>query len=160
MFERFTADARRTVELAVEVAEEIGHGYLGAEHLLIALAGTGPSIATEALIACGFDPRRARRDLERIEPSGGSGLSEADAAALRGRVCGLPVMPKAKQALVLALREAIRLGHRRIGPEHVLLGLLRLNAISTQLLMAQGIDAGRLREEVLRGSEELGQRGA
>ncbi len=71
MFERFTADARRTVELAVEVAEEIGHGYLGAEHLLIALAGTGPSIATEALIACGFDPRRARLDLERIEPSGG-----------------------------------------------------------------------------------------
>lgn len=50
MFERFTADARRTVTLAVEVAEEIGHGYLGAEHLLIALAGTGPSIATEALI--------------------------------------------------------------------------------------------------------------
>lgn len=193
MFERFTADARRTVELAVEVAEEIGHGYLGAEHLLIALAGTGPSIATEALIACGFDPRRARLDLDRIEPSGESDLSEADAAALRGigvdldevrrrveasfgpgaldrrrrwhgrrrgRVCGLPVVPKAKQALVLALREAIRLGHRRIGPEHVLLGLLRLNAIPTQLLLAQGIDARRLREEVLRGSEELGQRGA
>ncbi len=69
-------------------------------------------------------------------------------------------MPKAKQALVLALREAIRLGHRRIGPEHVLLGLLRLNAIPTQLLLAQGVDARRLREEVLRGSEELGQRGA
>lgn len=84
MFERFTADARRTVELAVEVAEEIGHGSLAAEHLLIALAGTGPSIATEALIACGFDPRRARLDLDRIEPSGESDLSEADAAALRG----------------------------------------------------------------------------
>jgi len=69
-------------------------------------------------------------------------------------------MPKAKQALELALREAIRLGHHRIGPEHVLLGLLRLNAISAQLLLAQGIDARRLRDEVLRGSEELGERGA
>ena len=193
MFERFTADARRTVVVAVEVAQEVGHDNLGAEHLLIALAGTGPSIATQALIACGFDPRRARLDLERIEASEDSDLSDADAAALRGigvdldevrrrveasfgpgaldrrrrwhgrrrgRVCGLPVMPKAKQALELALREAIRLGHPRIGPEHVLLGLLRLNAISTQLLSAQGIEARRLRDEVLRGSEELGERGA
>jgi hypothetical protein len=143
MFERFTADAKRTVTRAVEVAEEIGDGHLGAEHLLIALAGTGPSIATEALIACGFDPRGARLDLERIELSEGSDLSEADAVAhrgigvdldevrrriepsfgpgaldrrplwhgrRRGRVCGLPVMPMAKQALELALREAIRPG--------------------------------------------------
>jgi ATP-dependent Clp protease ATP-binding subunit ClpA len=193
MFERFTADARRTVELAVEVAEEIGHDYVGAEHLLIALPGTGPNLATEALIACGFDPRRARLDLDRIEPSGESDLSVADAAALRGigvdldevrrrieasfgpgaldrrrrwygrrraRVCGLPFMPKAKQALELALREAVRLRHHRIGPEHVLLGLLRLNSISTELLLAQGIDARRLRAEVLRGSGELGERGA
>lgn len=67
-------------------------------------------------------------------------------------------MPKAKQALELALREAIRLGQR--GPEHVLLGLLRLNALSTQLLLAQGVDVRRLRAEVIRGSEDLGQRGA
>jgi ATP-dependent Clp protease ATP-binding subunit ClpA len=193
MFERFTADARRTVVLAVEVAEEIGHDYVGAEHLLIALPGTGPNIATDALIACGFDPRRARLDLDRIEPPGGSDLSEAEAAALRGigvdldevrrrveasfgpgaldrrrrwhgrrrtRVCGLPFMPTAKQALELALREAIRLRHHRIGPEHVLLGLLRVNSISTELLLAQGIDARLLLAEVLRGSWDLGERGA
>ena len=193
MFERFTADARRTVVLAVEVAEEIGHDYVGAEHLLIALPGTGPNIATDALIACGFDPRRARLDLDRIEPPGGSDLSEAEAEALRGigvdldevrrrveasfgpgaldrrrrwhgrrrtRACGLPFMPTAKQALELALREAIRLRHHRIGPEHVLLGLLRVNSISTELLLAQGIDGRLLLAEVLRGSWDLGERGA
>ena len=195
MFERFTADARRTVELAVEVAEEIGHGYLGAEHLLIALAGTGPSIATEALTACGFlwlrsAPSTARSRADRAvggvrsqrgrrrrssRDRRGSGRGSPKGRSLVRSWCTGPppsvarpptrarlrlrVMPKAKQALVLALREAIRLGHRRIGPEHVL-GLLRLIAMSTQLLLAQGIDARRLREEVLRGSEDLEQRGA
>ncbi|MGH2681478.1 MAG: Clp protease N-terminal domain-containing protein [Actinomycetota bacterium] len=42
-------------------------------------------------------------------------------------------MPEAKQALELALREAIRPGHRTIGPEHVLLGLLRLDVASASL---------------------------
>jgi ATP-dependent Clp protease ATP-binding subunit ClpA len=193
MFERFTVEAGRTVELGVAVAKELGHDYVGAEHLLIALAGTGPNIATDALIACGFDPGRARLDLVRIEPPGGPVLNEADAAALRaigvdldevrrrteaafgpgaldrrrrwhgrrrGRVCGLPFMPKAKQGLELALREAIQRGDRRIGPDHVLLGLLRSNAMSTQLLLAQGVDPHRLRAAVIRGSEEMGERGA
>jgi ATP-dependent Clp protease ATP-binding subunit ClpA len=193
MFERFTAEARRTIELGVAVAKELGHDHLGAEHLLIALAGTGPSIATDALIACGFDPVRARLDLVRIEPPGRPDLSEADAAALRAigvdldevrrrteaafgpgaldrrrrwhgrrrvRVCGLPFMPRAKQGLELALREAIRLGHRSIGPGHVLLGLLRLDAMSTQLLLAQGVDLRRLRTEVIHRLGDRGQRGA
>ena len=193
MFERFTSEARRIVTGAAEVAGQLKHDSLGTEHLLIALAGTGPNPATGALIACGFDPVRAREDLARIVGPCSDDLSEADVAALRsigvdldevrrrieasfgpgaldrrhrrhdrrrGRVCGLPVMPKAKQALELALREAIRLGHRRIGPEHVLLGMLRLDAMSTQLLQAQGVDLGRLRSEVVGGLGELGQRGA
>jgi ATP-dependent Clp protease ATP-binding subunit ClpA len=69
-------------------------------------------------------------------------------------------MPKAKQAIELALREAIRLDQRSIGPEHVLLGLLRLDATSTQLLHAQRIDPRRLRSEVERGLRDLRRRGA
>lgn len=113
-----------------------------------------------ALRGIGVDLDEVRRQVEASFGPGALDRRRRWHGRRRGRVCGLPVMPKAKQALVLALREAIRLGHRRIGPEHVLLGLLRLNAIPTQLLLAQGIDARRLREEVLRGSEELGQRGA
>jgi ATP-dependent Clp protease ATP-binding subunit ClpA len=193
MFERFTAEARRIVELGVDVATGLGHDYVGAEHLLIALAGTRPNIATRSLIASGFDPMRARDDLERIAGPRRDELGEADAAALRAigvdldevrrrteaafgpgaldrrprwsgrrraRFCGLPFMPKAKQGLELALREAVRFGHRSIGPEHVLLGLLRLDAVSTQLLEAQGVDLGRLRAEVIRSFRDLGQRGA
>jgi ATP-dependent Clp protease ATP-binding subunit ClpA len=193
MFERFTPEARRIVACGVEIAQQLEHDFLGTEHLLIALAGTGPNVATRALIASGFDPARAREDLERIVGSCQAEFGEADAAALRSigvdlaevrrrieasfgpgalerrrrwhgrrrtRVCGLPFMPKAKQALELALREAIRLGQRWIGPEHVLLGLLRLDATSTQLIRAQGIDPRSLREEVTRGLGDLHRRGA
>lgn len=193
MFERFTPEARRIVTGGVEVARQLRHDYLGTEHLLIALAGTGPNVATGALIARGFDPVRARTDLERNVDSRQDQLTEADVEALRsigvdldevrrrieasfgpgalerrrrrygrrcGRVSGVPFTPKAKQALQLALREAIRLGHRWIGPEHVLLGLLRLDAMSTELLRGQGIDPRRLRDEVVRGLGDLGRRGA
>jgi ATP-dependent Clp protease ATP-binding subunit ClpA len=69
-------------------------------------------------------------------------------------------MPKAKLAIELASREAIRLDQRAIGPEHVLLGLLRLDAMSTPLLHAQGIDPRKLRSEVQRGLGDLRRRGA
>lgn len=81
MFERFSAEARRIVELGAEVAQELGHGYLDAGHLLIAIPG--PDSATDALLTCGFDPARARRDLLLWEPATGPDLSEADARALR-----------------------------------------------------------------------------
>lgn len=193
MFERFTPEARRIVTDSVEIAGHLHHDFLGTEHLLIALAHTGPNIATRALLACGFDPARAREDLERIVGPSPHDLGDADAAALRSigvdldevrksteasfgpgalerrrrwhgrrrlRVCGLPFEPKAKQAIELALREAIRLDQRSIGPEHVLLGLLRVDATSTQLLRAQRIDPRRLRSDVERGLGDLRRRGA
>lgn len=193
MFERLTPESRKIVIGAVEMAMQFHHDALGPDHLLVALAGTGPNVATRAMIACGFDPARARADLARIVGSPRDDLNEEDAAALRligvdldevrrrteasfgpgalerrrrwygrrrARACGLPFMPEAKQALELALREAIRLDQRSIGPEHVLLGLLRLDATSTQLLHAQGIDPRRLRSEVERGLGDLRRRGA
>ncbi len=192
MFERFTPEARRIVVDGVELALRLRHDFLGSEHLLIALAGTGPNAATRAMIACGFDPARAEEDLATIVPSWGDDLGEADAAALRAigvdldevrrrteasfgpgalerqrrwrghrrsRVCGLAFLPEAKRALELALREAIRLDRRAIGPEHVLLGLLRIDGTSTQLIRAQDIDPERLRSEVERGLGDL-RRGA
>jgi ATP-dependent Clp protease ATP-binding subunit ClpA len=192
MFERLTPESRQIVTGGVEMATRLHHDALSPDHLLVALAGTGPNVATQAMTACGFDPARAREDLARILGSSRDDLNEEDAAALRSigvdldevrrrteasfgpgalerrrrwhgrrraRVCGLPFMPEAKQALELALREAIRLDQHSIGPEHVLLGLLRLDATSTQLIRAQGIDPRRLRSEVERGLGDLRRRG-
>lgn len=193
MFERFTADARRAVDLGMELAHDLKHDYVGTEHLLLALARTGPNLVTKSMIASGFDPVRARHDLERFVGPCPDELTDSDAAALRtigvdldevrrrteaafgpgalerrrlwhgrrrSRVCGLPFMPDAKKALELALREAVRLRDRWIAPEHLLLGLLRLDAMSSRLLLSQGIDLAALRADVVRGLEELHERGA
>jgi ATP-dependent Clp protease ATP-binding subunit ClpA len=192
MFERFTPEARSVVVAATEVAKDLRHGYVGTEHLLIALARTGPNVATGALTACGFDPVRARVDLQRLLGSPSDELGETDAAALRsigvdldevrrrteavfgpgaldrrrrwygrrrGRVCGT-FTPRSKKALQLALRHAVRFADPRIGPEHVLLGLLERDMGSVRLLHEQGIDPGRISDEVVRGRRDRGRRGA
>ncbi len=57
--------------------------------------------------------------------------------------------PRAKQILVLATREAIRLNHHQVGPEHLLLGILALNeGVAVNVLRAFGLDLQRLRLEV------------
>lgn len=196
MFERFTADAKQVVVLGAEAARELGNDFVGAEHLLVALAERGSNVATRSLGTCGFDPARARLGLRGKHRSGQDPLDRSDAAALREigvdldeirrraeaafgpgaldrrprwsgrrrtRICGLPFMPEAKKALELSLREAIRLGHRSIGPEHLLLGLLRLDP-SRKLLEEQDVHLGRLGEEIVGSLDDpagdLGQRGA
>jgi ATP-dependent Clp protease ATP-binding subunit ClpC len=63
----------------------------------------------------------------------------------------MPLTPGSKKALELALREAIHLGHRHIGTEHLLLGLVRDDGCSAaRLLVSLGVDRERVRAEVLR----------
>lgn len=67
----------------------------------------------------------------------------------RGRV-GTRFTPGAKKALELSLREAIRLRHNSIGPEHILLGVLREGSgLAVTVLADRGISADRLRRDVL-----------
>jgi hypothetical protein len=62
----------------------------------------------------------------------------------------IPFTPRAKKVLELSLREAMSLGHTLIGTEHVLLGLARENeGIAARILLAFGVDAERLRNEVI-----------
>jgi ATP-dependent Clp protease ATP-binding subunit ClpA len=138
MFNRFTKPARAVVELAQAEAAALEAERIGTEHLLLGLAveqsavldPLGLSHATlraelerapggldaEALASIGIDLDEVRR---RVEESFGPG-------ALGGRRSGhRPFSPGAKKALELALREALALGDRHIGPEHILLGVMR-----------------------------------
>lgn len=63
----------------------------------------------------------------------------------------MPFTPHAKQALELALREAIRLKHRWLGTEHILLGLLRLkDSTAARLLASREVDHAAAEEAVRR----------
>jgi ATP-dependent Clp protease ATP-binding subunit ClpA len=82
MFERFTDPARDVVKLAWQEARGLGHGFIGTEHLLIAMLTEQDGVAHRVLSDAGLDANRVRAEVERLVPSRKS-LTEEDAAALR-----------------------------------------------------------------------------
>ncbi|WP_433303595.1 ATP-dependent Clp protease ATP-binding subunit [Actinoplanes sp. CA-030573] len=139
MFERFTDQARRVVVLAQEEARLLNHHYIGTEHLLLGLISEGDGVAAQALIALDVTLEAARAQVE-----------DAIGAGQEGPGLHVPFTPTAKNVLELALREALKLGHNHIGPEHILLGLVREGGgVAAQILVTLGADPRRVREKVL-----------
>src|SRR5205085_11056135 len=108
MFERFTERARRVMVLAQEEARLLNHNYIGTEHILLGLIREGEGVAAKALESLGISLEAVRRQVEEVIGQGQQAPS--------GHI---PVTPRAKKALELALREARRLGHHCIGAEHI-----------------------------------------
>ena len=111
---KFTPRAEEALRLAQESAEELGHGYVGTEHLLLGLVREEEGIAHRTLSEAGLTDDVICGILQR---SMGTGLSGA--APSQG------LSPRAKSAVELAVSESIRSGAGYIGTEHLLLGLLR-----------------------------------
>jgi ATP-dependent Clp protease ATP-binding subunit ClpA len=171
MFERFTADARRTVVLAREEAQGLRHPTIGTEHLLLALldlegttservlaahgvsragviegisrhVGTG-RLDAEALATLGIDLDAVR---ERVEATFGPGALEERGLAAHHRV---PFSKRAKKVLELSLRESLAMKQRSITDGHILLGLLREGqGLGVRVLSDRGVDAGAVAREV------------
>jgi ATP-dependent Clp protease ATP-binding subunit ClpA len=171
MFERFTKEARDTVVRAQYEAHRLGHEHIGTEHLLLGIA-TGEGRARDVLEARGVTAARLRAAIEgdtlpaldagalatlgidldevrrRVEASFGPGALERGGRRRR-RAGAVPFCPRAKKALELALREALRLGDRHIGAEHVLLGVVRDEQTrAVRLLRDAGVAIDALREEL------------
>jgi ATP-dependent Clp protease ATP-binding subunit ClpA len=177
MFERFTKEARAVVVQAQVEARGLHHPFIGTEHLLLAMltAGTGPG--AQALRDRDLDAADMRRRLAGIVGQAGDELDPAALATLgidldevrrateasfgpgaldaRGRGPApkghIPFSKRAKKALELSLREALRLGHNHIGTGHVLLGLIREgDGVAAQMLVEARIDLPGLRDDVTR----------
>jgi ATP-dependent Clp protease ATP-binding subunit ClpC len=149
MFERYTDRARRVVVLAQEEARELGHNYVGTEHILLGLIHEGNGIAAQALTALGVSLDATRTQIEAI-------IGRGELA----RVQDGPIAftPRTKKVLELASREAWDLGHNYIGTEHILLGLMReSDGVGAQVLNSAGIEFSAVRHqirELLRGQQE------
>jgi ATP-dependent Clp protease ATP-binding subunit ClpC len=147
MFERFAADARRVAMEANSVAAGLGSPTVEAEHLLVSLA-SGDDPAGHALREAGLEPEEVReairRDFERVLGRVGIDAGGVDLTAnCRRTKPGWGA--SAKHGLERALREAKRRGDRHIGPEHILLGLLRArHGAVPRILAAEGIDPDEL----------------
>ena len=147
MFERFAGEARQVALQAHSVAAGLGASSVEAEHLLVSLAGTQHP-AGAALRELGLDSAELheaiQRDFERVLAQVGIDASGVDISS-NCRRTKLSWGASAKRGLERALDEAKRRGDRRIGPEHILLGLLRAeHGTVPRLLAAEGIDRDEL----------------
>jgi ATP-dependent Clp protease ATP-binding subunit ClpC len=140
MFDRFTDPARRVVVLAQEEARMFNHNYIGTEHILLGLIHEGDGLAATALTGLGINLEVVRDQLDQFLGQGP-----------RASTGHIPFTPRAKKVLEYSLREALQLGHNYIGPEHILLGLIREgNGVAVQILDRLAIDLAGLRQRVLK----------
>ena len=141
---KFTPRAEEALRLAQESAEEMGHGYVGSEHLLLGLLREEEGIAHRVLTEQGLNDDIVCEILQR---SVGTGLSGA--APSQG------LTPRAKSAVELAVSESMRTGAGYIGTEHLLMGILREgNNMAIRLLQSVGIEPRRLYSAVVKKLNE------
>jgi ATP-dependent Clp protease ATP-binding subunit ClpC len=149
VFERFTDRARRVVVSAQEEAVLLDHDFIGTEHILLGLL-RDTDMAGQMLQGLGFDLDASRARI-------GAGASPGPRSAY-GQT---PFTPAAKKALEMSLREALQLGDRFIGTEHLLLGLLREGqGLATRLLNERGLQLDGVRRAVAAVDGEIRRHGA
>lgn len=142
MQNRFTKKARKVLSDAQEIAKELGHNYVGTEHLLVALIRNS-GVASEVLRANGVEEQKIL-DLIDETISTDSGVLVAD----EGRFT-----PRAQKIMTAAQEEAERLGISEAGTEHLLIALLKAaDCIAVRLLNTKGINVQKLYVDALTAS--------
>jgi Clp amino terminal domain, pathogenicity island component len=139
---RYTGRARASVARAREEALEMGHNYVGTEHLLLGVLVDPAAISVRVLAELGIQTDRLRQAVvEAAVPRPPNGAVTSD----------LPFTPRARRVLDLTRGESLRLGHNYIGTEHLLLALVaEQDGIGGRVLREHGVDADRARAEVIR----------
>ena len=139
-FEKFSERARRVLTTAQEEARNHNHGYIGTEHILLALAREEGGVAAKVLVNLGAGLSKVRSGVEFI-----IGRGEKPGTGETG------LTPRAKKVIELAIDEARHMGHNYIGTEHFLLGLLRDGeGVAASVLDSFGITMEKARAEVAR----------
>ena len=136
-FDKFTERSRKVLSFAKQEAEELGHSYVGTEHLLLGIVREGEGVAATVLMRAGNslkDVRQYTMDVIELlkQPAEGPGAqiktavqTLVSAASSPNPAAEMGLTARSKKVIELAVEEARRMSHRYIGTEHLLLGLLR-----------------------------------
>ncbi|HOJ20807.1 MAG TPA: Clp protease N-terminal domain-containing protein [Armatimonadota bacterium] len=139
MWEQFTDRTSRALFFAYAEAARLGAERVGAQHLLLGLARDRDSVATRVLGRLGLPGARVRQEMVK--------RLAAPQDAPGGEIA---LDPGVNEVFNLALEEARALGYDAIGPEHLLLGILRHGQSEAARLFADwGIDLENARREVV-----------
>jgi len=138
MFDKFSERSAEVFVNAQEEAKELGHSYVGTEHILLAILKLNESSLKAILENHGINYSRIRNEIISIVGMG-----------MRGFIMSPQMTPRAKRVTELAYEEAKRLGEEKIEPEHLLLGILREGeGIAVHILKKIGVDLQHLRREL------------
>src|SRR5215468_9421999 len=141
MFERYTEKARRVIFFARYEASQFGAQAIEAEHILLGLLREDKQLTQKFFRSPHSTVESIRREIESRTP-------------LRDKVSAsvdLPLSPSAKRVLSYAADESERLGHRHIGTEHLLLGILREDKSSAaEILYERGLRLNQIRDDLNR----------
>ena len=140
MFERYTEKARRIIFFARYEASQLGSPYMETEHLLLGLLREDKALTSR------FLPSYASVESIRRQIENQTTVRQAVSTSV-----DLPLSNESKRILAYAAEEAERLGHKQIGTEHLLLGLLREEKCFTaQMLEERGLRLSAVREQLAR----------
>ncbi|HEY5583498.1 MAG TPA: ATP-dependent Clp protease ATP-binding subunit [Ruminiclostridium sp.] len=152
MYQRFTEKAERAIAFSQQSAVELGHNYVGTEHILLGLVKEGTGLASKVLQAQGITEEKI--------------LKEIDELIGKGETAGeSPVgfTPRTKRVLELAFKESRRMGQGYIGTEHLLLGIMKEGeSVAVRIMMDLGVDPQKLLSELVKilNEEAPGSTGA
>ncbi|MEN3281636.1 MAG: ATP-dependent Clp protease ATP-binding subunit ClpC [Solirubrobacteraceae bacterium] len=136
---RWAPAARHALEQANEQARNLGHNYIGTEHVLLGLVAAADGLAAHVLSDLGVTRERILTQ-ECVAASGQPRPYEC-----------LGVQPRLKQALEHSRRIADRLGHRVANTEHLLAGLVAVpDALAVEILKRLGVSVDDVREALAR----------
>ena len=142
---KFTPRAEEVLRLSQEAAEDLGHGYVGSEHLLLGLIREEEGTAHRVLSEFGVTDEMVCSVLQRSVGKGVSG-----AAPSQG------LTPRAKSVVELAVSEASRMGSSAIGTAHLLMGLLREGGnMGLRILRTVGVDPNKMYSAVLKKLNDM-----
>ncbi|MGN0160647.1 MAG: ATP-dependent Clp protease ATP-binding subunit [Lachnospiraceae bacterium] len=140
MQDRFTEKADEALKRAAVIAKELGHGYVGTEHILIGLLDAGDNVAASVLMGHGVEQEKLEELVEQlIVPESTVNVVDPETYT-----------PRARKVLLQASKEAVRFKSALIGTEHLLIGIIKeYDCVATRLLNAIGVSVQKIYMDLL-----------
>jgi ATP-dependent Clp protease ATP-binding subunit ClpC len=143
MFERYNEKARRVIFFARFEASQLGATQIEAEHILLSLIREDRKLAIRFLPGRHADLESIRKEIEGHTIARSPISTDID----------LPLSNESKRVLAFAAEESEELGHRHIGTEHLLLGLLREeDSMAGKILLGLGLRISDMQQDIVRKS--------
>lgn len=137
---KFTNRAERAIQIANTTATELGHSYIGTEHLLYGLAQEGSGVAGKVLELQDVTPDKILEEIEEL-----IGIVESDIDGIET----LGFTPRTKRVIENAFREAKKIGSEFIGTEQLLVGIMQeADSVAVRILLDLNVSPQKIYNEI------------